>query len=104
MRPRPNFTREYVTTSYQKIDSSRLALRRGDIILLPELDWVPKYAKNQFAVVLERYRQTKTSGSIIYRNYRTKVMMLTGPRKGHTRIYGSPFGPHLTFYKYLMEH
>jgi len=96
--------REYVTTNYQKIDNPRLALRRGDIILLPKSSWVPKYAKEQFAVILERYRQTKTSGRTTYRNYKSKVMMLTGPRKGHVRTYGSPFGPHLTYYKYLMEH
>jgi len=101
MKPRPRFTREYVTTNYQKIDSSRLSLRRGDIVLLPLDSWVPKYAKKQFVVVIERYRQTKKSGRETYYNYKTKVMMLTGPRKGHVRTYGSPYGPSLNCYKYL---
>lgn len=104
MRLRPSSTREYVTTSYQKINSPRLTLGQGDIILLPKSDWVPKYAKEQFAVVLERYRQTKTSGPETYYNYRTEVMMLTGPRKGHVRTYGSPFGPSLNPHKFLMVH
>lgn len=104
MRPRPSSMRECVITNYQIIDSPRLTLRRGDIILLPDSYWVPKYAKKQFAVVLERYQQTKTSGSIIFYNYKAKVMMLTGPRKGHVRTYGSPFGPSLNYHKFLMEH
>lgn len=104
MRLRPSSTRGYVTTNYQKIDSPRLTLRRGDILLLPKSYWVPKYAKEQFAVVLERYRQTKTSGSKTYYNYKAEVMMLTGPRKGHVRTYGSPYGPNLNHHKFLMEH
>jgi len=104
MRLRPRSTREYVMTNYQKIDNPKLLLRRGDIILLPKCHWVPKYAKEQFAVVLERYRRIRTSGSETYYNYKTEVMMLTGSRKGHVRTYGSPFGPTLNPHKFLMEH
>ena len=101
MKRRMSFTREYVTTNYYIIDNPRLKLRRGDIILLPNRKWVPKYAKEQFAVVLERYRQTRSYSYVTYYNYKTKVMMLTGSKKGHVRTYGSPYGPSLNTYQNL---
>ena len=50
----------------------------------PRHEKVPKYARNQYAIMLGRYKFTKFKGPK-YRDYGSIVMMLTGTHVGHVR-------------------
>lgn len=69
---------------YQIVDNNKLKLRKGDIIRIPNTDSFPKYARGEFAVILERYRYTKHK-YLIYHDYGCVVMFVSGERKGHIR-------------------
>ena len=47
---------------------------------------IPGYARNQYAIVLGRYRWTKYKWTT-YRDYGSIIMMLTGNKVGHIRRY-----------------
>lgn len=47
---------------------------------------IPAYARNQYAIVLARYKWTKHKYAI-FRDYGTFIMMLTGSKVGHIRKY-----------------
>ncbi len=92
--------RVYKSTPYEVIDNPRLALRKGDIVQIPDSKPFPKYSRKQFAVVINRLRQIRSLRYKRFYNYKTEVMMLTGSRKGHIRAYGPSYGS-LNFCKYL---
>jgi hypothetical protein len=48
---------------------------------------IPGYARNQYAIVLARYRWTKYKGYQNYRDYGSFIMMLSGDKIGHIRKY-----------------
>jgi len=48
---------------------------------------IPAYARNQYAIVLARYKWTKYKGYSIFRDYGTFIMMLTGSKVGYIRKY-----------------
>ncbi len=48
---------------------------------------IPVYARNQYAIILARYKWTKFKGYANYRDYGTILMMLTGDKIGHIRKY-----------------
>lgn len=54
---------------------------------------IPVYARNQYAILLARYRWIKYKGYATYRDYGSIVMMLTGSKPGHIRKYfvNNPF-------------
>lgn len=94
-------------------DSKRMVWRKGDILLFGKgyinrrfYDWrdwfltkkekekyqisipeIPKYARSQLAVIICRYRITKTKMSGIFRDYGSYVMMISGIVPGHIRKY-----------------
>lgn len=68
-------TMEFVETS------KRLSLVRGDIVRLRESKYLPKYARDQLGVVIDRFREVKDKG-MIYKDYGSVVMLTTGPDKG----------------------
>jgi hypothetical protein len=73
-------------------DSSRLTLRRGDLIRIPDSKYFSKVSRNEFAVILDRYKYNKFAPGddrIRYRDYGCEVLMITGPLKGEVkRFYG----------------
>ncbi len=48
---------------------------------------IPVYARNQYAIILARYKWTKFKGYRVYRDYGSIIMMLTGSKVGHIRKY-----------------
>ena len=113
-------------------DNERLKLRKGDIIKFnsgiidsPLNDWrdwflkpadkkelynydkrIPKYARNQFAIVMARYKITKYK----YRefsDYGLVLMMLTGKKVGHIRkfytVYNALFRKKYSFSDKVMQ-
>jgi len=48
---------------------------------------IPAYARNQYAIVLARYKWTKYKGYMTYIDYGSFIMMLTGSKIGHIRKY-----------------
>lgn len=68
-------TMEFVETN------KRLSLVRGDVVRLQESKYLPKYARGQFGVVIDRFREVKDKG-MIYKDYGSVVMLTTGPDKG----------------------
>lgn len=92
-------------------DSSRLALRKGDIVkfgagyyehsLRGWAEWfvterkdkkkfwvrdaTPFYAQNQYAIVMNRYVWKKFKRWITFSDYGVIIMMITGPKIGHIR-------------------
>jgi len=48
---------------------------------------IPAYARNNYAIVLARYKWTKYKDCCIFRDYGTFIMMLTGSKVGHIRKY-----------------
>ena len=48
---------------------------------------IPASARNQYAIVLARYKWTKFKGYMNFTDYGTFIMMLTGSKVGHIRKY-----------------
>lgn len=48
---------------------------------------IPKYASNQYAVLMSRYRITKNKHGSIYRDYGSYVMFITGSKIGRIKRY-----------------
>jgi hypothetical protein len=48
---------------------------------------IPAYARNQYAIILARYKWTKLKDYINFRDYGTFIMMLTGSKVGYIRKY-----------------
>lgn len=66
---------------YQKVkDSSRLRLRKGDVVQVSQ-SCPSEYARGQFGVVIDRYRWVKFKHEI-YTDYGATIMFLTGKKKG----------------------
>lgn len=92
-------------------DSNKSAWRRGDIVKFGSgfwnrscyKDWflneedkfkqlkrdprIPKYAFNQYAILMTRYRVVKNKHGSIFRDYGSHLMLLTGPKAGKLRRY-----------------
>jgi hypothetical protein len=70
-------------------DSPRLKLRRGDLVRIPDSQKFSKVSRNEFAVVLSRYKYNKyypgCDDKIIFRDYGCEVLFITGPLKGKVR-------------------
>ena len=67
---------------YQVVkDSSRLRLRKGDIVQVSHSSSISKYARGQFGVIIDRYRWVKFKRQI-YADYGATIMFLTGEKKG----------------------
>lgn len=78
---------------YQVVkDSQRLNLRKGDVVQVSK--WCrSKYARNQFGVIVGRYRWVKWKGGEPYRDYGAVVLFITGKRKGkEKKFYTSEMG------------
>ena len=76
---------EYVAKFEWVKDSSRLKLRKGDIIKFDNSSRFPSYAKNQYGLILRRYKWTKYKFFGTFVDYGAQVKMLTGKREGHIR-------------------
>lgn len=70
-------------------DSLKLKYRIGDIIKFNSLPGVPIYAKNNYAIVINRYRWVKHKTERTYCDYGTEILMLTGNKVGLKRRYFS---------------
>lgn len=86
-----DYTAEIV---YEDIeDNPRLNLRVGDIVRFTEYSKI-KYKKNQFAVILNRFKKIKTCFHGRYVDYGIEFMMITGSKKGEIKkqflMSGSP--------------
>lgn len=101
----------------EPIEDARTIWKRGDIIKFGHgyfnshdyKDWflsnedkvkymerdkrIPRYACNQYAIVMTRYRVVKNKYGSIFRDYGSHIMMLTGSRIGKMRRYyvANPF-------------
>lgn len=70
---------------------------------------IPRYADNQLALIIGRYRKVKYKWTT-FLDYGSVVMMLTGPKAGHIRRYfiKSPFKTKVVYpqkikFKYLLK-
>jgi ribosome-associated protein YbcJ (S4-like RNA binding protein) len=82
-------------------DSPRLKVRRGDLIRIPDSEIFSKVSRNQFAVVLDRYKYNKKlqgSDKIWFRDYGCEVLFVTGSLKGKVRRF---YGKIRQEYKYI---
>jgi hypothetical protein len=65
-------------------DSPRLNLRVGDIVGFTKYSKI-KYKKNQFAVILNRFKKIKSCFYGRYVDYGIEFMMITGSKKGEIK-------------------
>jgi len=72
---------EYQAT-YQKVDSDRLRLRRGDIIRFDSCTFRKKI-RGKYGVILERYRIIKEKLNGTFKDYYAVVLITSGELKGH---------------------
>jgi len=82
---------------YQFVESSgndRIRLKRGDVVKCSSQIQI-KHARNQFAVVLDRYRLIKHK-FCIFKDYAAVVMIITGPTKGKVVKVAGHLLSHLT--------
>lgn len=110
-------------------DNERLCWRKGDVIqfnsgfygfyshdwkqwflktkdkikFLPVNKQIPKYARNEYAIVLNRYKWAKHKGRI-YTDYGVIIMMLTGSKAGRIRRYYASAYPWNLVKQYPYEH
>lgn len=79
----PLYSREYVYNLEYK--SKRLTTTKGDIVRISSCregnNWVPKFARDQLGVILTRFKIVKDKG-IIFQDYFSRVLLVTGPGKG----------------------
>lgn len=69
-------------------DSPRLKYHVGDIIKFNNLLYVvPIYARNEYAIIINKYRWVKHKRERTYCDYGNEIMMLTGDKIGHNRRY-----------------
>ncbi len=120
-----NYTARFTTIS----DSPRLYWRKGDVIqfnsgfygfysddwkqwflktkdkikFLPVNKQIPKYARNEYAIVLNRYKWIKQKGRI-WIDYGVILMMLTGSKAGRVRRYYASAYPWTRVKNYPYEH
>ena len=73
------------------VDVSRARLKPGDIILIPDKKIFPKTSRNQFAVVLRRYKIKNyvQKWDITFWHYGSEIMYLTGLKRGQIRNFSS---------------
>jgi hypothetical protein len=70
---------------YQMVETNpRLSFIRGDVVLFNNTRFFPIWKRNNFAVVIDRYRLVKYKGITTYRDYCLVLMMITGDKKGRT--------------------
>lgn len=100
---RPN--QVFVATRSQAMDSPKMVLRKGDILKypsaykipsnqlwkewfikkkdwpkhLPKKRWIPRFAHNQYAIVVNRYSIHRKKYRD-FKDYGTTIMMITGPQ------------------------
>ena len=66
-------------------DSNRLALRVGELIRIPNSEKFPRYAREQTAIIVARYKTLNGP----YSNYGHTVMFLSGKKAGEIRRFNS---------------
>ncbi len=67
------------------LDNSRLKHKVGDIIQFNDFHNVVNYARNQFGVIVERYRWVKYKPERTYYDYGSIIIILSGNRQGKLR-------------------
>lgn len=81
---------EYKAT-FQRIDSDKLRLRRGDMIRFSPSDYrggFGKKVRGEFGVILERYRIVKRKLNGTFKDYYAVVLITSGELKGHLQHVG----------------
>jgi hypothetical protein len=77
------YSKEYVYNLEYK--SKRLGTTKGDIVRISSCNdncnWIPKYARHELGVILTRFKIIKHKGRI-FRDYFSRVLLITGPGKG----------------------
>ncbi len=76
---------------------------KDKIKFLPVNKRIPKYARNEYAMVLNRYKWIKQKGRI-YTDYGVILMMLTGSKAGRVRRYYASSYPWNLVKQYPYEH
>jgi hypothetical protein len=77
---------EYEAT-FERIDSDKLRLRRGDIIKFSNFSFGKK-VRGQFGVILERYRIIKNKLNGTFKDYYAVVLITSGELKGQLQHVG----------------
>jgi hypothetical protein len=82
-------TYEYRAT-YQRVDSDKLRLRRGDIIKFSSDQWCGfrQEVRGEFGVILERYRVIKNKVNGIFKDYYAVILITSGEAKGQLQHVG----------------
>jgi hypothetical protein len=81
---------EYKAT-FQRIDTDKLRLRRGDMIRFSPADYrggFGKKVRGEFGVILERYRIIKRKLNGTYKDYYAVVLITSGELKGQLQHVG----------------
>ncbi len=79
---------EYSAT-YERVDSDRLRLRRGDIIKFSSCQWTfKKDIRGKYGVILERYRIIKAKLNGTFKDYYAVVLITSGKLKGQLQHVG----------------
>ena len=69
--------------TYEKVDSDRLRIRRGDIIRFSSCKWTfRKEVRGKYGVIIERYRIIKYKISGTFKDYYAVVLVTSGKLKG----------------------
>jgi len=71
---------------------------------LPVNKKIPKYARNEYAIILNRYKWIKYKGYSIYTDYGVIIMMLTGSKAGRVRRYYASSYPWTMVKEYPYKH
>ena len=80
-------TYEYPAT-FQRVDSDRLNLRRGDIIKFNTKWNFKKEVRGKYGVILERYRIIKQKLNGTFKDYYAVVLITSGKLKGQLQHVG----------------
>ncbi len=82
--------RQKCIKKYEIIDNDKLKLRRGDIIRIPKDRYeLSRHYREQFAVVLDRFKITKNKPHGTFIDYGVVLMMISGDKKGNIFKAGS---------------
>jgi len=75
--------------TYERVDSDRLRLRRGDMIRFSSCKWTfKKDIRGKYGVILERYRIIKTKINGTFKDYYAVVLITSGKLKGQLQHVG----------------
>ena len=93
MRLKGEHSYEYgqCTTFVESRNNKKLKYVRGDIVRLDDAGRLPKYARKQFAVVIDRFKVTKKKPIGTFNDYGAVILIISGPKKGKVTILWNGF-------------